>query len=129
MQINSAFGIKKPIKICYTNFNSSDINIINLIINPDPNVIDFEELDMVVVYGGWIDKTYLNKLMKKIDKNKLCFCPGETNSQFKSENLIPERIELVAVYQFIKVNCKSNIVTDDMFLLAKRIARSYKIEM
>lgn len=45
------------------------------------------------------------------------------------EDIIPERSDLVAVYQYIRARAADRLDIDDLFVFAKKIAGSYKINM
>jgi single-stranded-DNA-specific exonuclease len=51
------------------------------------------------------------------------------NSDSDLKGIIPERNDLVAVYQFLKAKANPEYVVIDMFILAKEVGLSYRINM
>jgi len=45
------------------------------------------------------------------------------------DEIVLERCDLVAIYQYMRANCKESLVIDDLFVFAGRIASSYRIKM
>lgn len=122
-------GIKKPYKICYTDFNDEEIKTINVIINPNPNALELSAFDRIIFYGEWICRNYLCTLLSKVDKSKTLFYNNGGPAGSSRDEIIPERKDLVAVYQYLKANYEASFFVDDLFILAKNIAKSYKLNM
>jgi single-stranded-DNA-specific exonuclease len=120
-------GIKKYYSICFTCLEETEPDTVYIVINPDTDGIDFNCFDRVIFYGSWIDPTYLNLLAEKIkDKNCLFLLD---NKGIKRDEIIPERRDMVAVYQYLKANAGLQLEINDLFVLAREIAASYKINM
>jgi len=45
------------------------------------------------------------------------------------DEIVLERCDLVAIYQYLRANCAKTLVIDDLFVFAGRIACSYRIKM
>lgn len=119
--------MKKYYSICYTCIDEIKPDTVYIVINPDTDGIDFDCFDRVVFYGTWIDPAYLNLLTEKI-KNKSCLMLLD-NRGIKPDEIIPERRDMVAVYQYLKAKTGAELEVNDVFILAREIAASYKINM
>jgi single-stranded-DNA-specific exonuclease len=126
---NNQATIKKPLKICYTCFNSSKKDLPILLVNPDPSMVDFSGFERVIFYGGWICTGYLEKLLEKVSSNKVYVNIKNDSMIFNIDAIIPERRDLVAIYQYIKANLGNEISVDDLFVLAEKISENYKIDI
>lgn len=126
---NNSESIKKPLKICYTCFNSSKKDSPILLINPDPSMVDFSNFERVIFYGGWICTGYLKKLLEKVENSKIYINIKNDSKIFNADAIIPERRDLVAIYQYIKANFGNQIRVDDLFVLAEKISENYKINI
>ncbi|MCX8130984.1 MAG: single-stranded-DNA-specific exonuclease RecJ [Clostridia bacterium] len=130
-------GIKKPYIICYTSFKHIDGQKDNhkygenifVVINPNTDEIELSALDRVIFYGDWINPLYLNSLLNKAERSKILFIESKKDKVIEYGNIVPDRKDLVAVYQYIKANCKDRTMEDNIFKLAKKISGSYKINM
>lgn len=122
-------AVKKSYKICYTNFDSSNSGLIHIVINPEAGKACFDNMEYVFFYGVWINKAYMDKLISKIEKAKKFYINDGIKHGFNADEIVPDRKDLAAVYQHIKTNSDGNLLCNDMFLLAKRIANSHKINM
>lgn len=121
--------INKQLAICYTCINETEGGKagIFVVVNPVIDGINLENFGRVVFYGAWIDRAYLNILIDKV-KDK-CVLLLEENPHSKLEDIIPERADLVAVYQFLKAKAEPEIIIEDLFMLAGRIGLSYRLNM
>ncbi len=126
---NNPGAIKKPLKICYTCFNGSKKDLPVLLINPDPSIIDLSGFERVIFYGGWICAGYLEKLLEKVDSNKVYVNIKNNSIILNIVAIIPERRDLVAIYQYIRANLGNEIKVDNLFDLAEKISESYKIDI
>ncbi|MDP4092872.1 MAG: single-stranded-DNA-specific exonuclease RecJ [Bacillota bacterium] len=121
--------VKKPIKICYTCFNNKEADTVNIIVNPIPESVDFEGFDKIVFFGSWQFPGYLRRLYQKIKSGGVIFNDDKVLHCSLLEEVVPERRDLVAVYQYLKTNFGNEFRIDDLFSLADKIADSYKISM
>jgi len=71
---------------------------------------------------------YLYSLDKHIESGRLNEY-NRYNGQVEIGDIIPDRSDLVAVYQYIKANTGDCLMIKDLFVFAKRVANSYKISM
>ncbi|MCX7921924.1 MAG: single-stranded-DNA-specific exonuclease RecJ [Clostridia bacterium] len=125
----SELGIKKIYKVCYTDSSDIDITKINIIINPDPEKVPLRQFSKVVFFGEWINKAYMKVLTDKVDGEKIfVYCDTGIRS-LDADVFVPERRDLVAVYQYIKASGSKQLLIGNLFLFAKRISNSYKIFM
>ncbi len=120
-------SIKKQFKICYTCLNGNEKDSVAVVINPVADRIELKDLDGAIFYGTWIDKDYLDSLLSKL-KGKSVYMLSEDKS-FDIEEIIPERRDMVAVYQSLKAKVCAELMINDMFTLAKEIEESYRISM
>lgn len=121
-------------------WNSTQKAQINLKdIKPNEEVIIknnyFYSLDKYIESAKLNDYNIDNEFLKKIESlgrvlsgSMNCFSQEEFNLP-QLEEIIPERRDLAAVYQYLKANAKEQMVIDDLFVFAKKVAYSYKICM
>jgi single-stranded-DNA-specific exonuclease len=120
--------IKKKLNICYTCFNGQDNNGTTLIINPDIEHIDKFNMDRVVFYGIWTVPGYIELIYNKLkDCASECFCL--LNKSDKPMDVVLKRQDIEAVYRYIRSNCINSLLFSNIFVLAKKIALSYKTSM
>ncbi|HEX3028794.1 MAG TPA: single-stranded-DNA-specific exonuclease RecJ [Clostridia bacterium] len=123
----SAAGIKKDFKICYTGCNSQLDCRIYAIINPVPEYIDFTYFQKVVLYGFWADESYLGYVAEKLNDSQVAYYLDKDSSDTTLEEIVPERKDLVVVYQYLKASLNAGNTLDNLFILSKRISGSYKM--
>lgn len=132
----SAISIKKCCKICYTNSYDLQENAVIAIVNPDPNVLELKAYDMIVFYGAWIDGACFKRLVSKTELSSIyLYNTDDYSIDFK--DIIPDRQDLVSVYQCIKECCRSSgnvagtgkFVIEDLFAFSRRIAGLYNVKM
>ena len=121
--------IKKVLEICYTIFYNIDVSKIYALINPEPDTLDFSKIDNVVFCGRWVKDSYMKSIIGRIDKSGIYFLDDELIDNIYSDELIPDRRDMVAVYQYVKANCRNNKLVDSLLMLSRRISNSYKINM
>ncbi len=122
---------KRSIDIHYSEYNLHNsfdkLSDIIILVNPKVKELMFSDFDSIIFYGNWIDKVYLNKLLKNIRKSKELFCFISLKKS-RLDEIVLNRYDLAAVYKFI-VSKKNNINIDNIFLDAKKISKNYKIKM
>jgi len=74
------------------------------------------KLDKYIEFDGPNDYNKVNEILKEIDNQSI-------------EVLVPERKDLVAVYQSLKSFGSNHIRIEDLFIFAARIAENYRLEM
>lgn len=74
------------------------------------------------------ENAYLYKLDKNIESGDIKDY-NNCKSYFNIREIIPERSDLVAVYQYLNASCDENLLIGDLFLLARKIEGVYKIPM
>lgn len=121
-------GIKKLYNICYTGFGNKNIDLVQVIVNPDPEAVNFELFNLVVFYGGWVHKAYLNALVSKIGREKACF-HSNNDTTLNVDEIVPGRQDLVAIFQYIKSGFENPLFIENLFTFARQVANSYKINM
>jgi single-stranded-DNA-specific exonuclease len=126
---NNRSSIKKQFEICYTCFNKPQVDETIILVNTDPSILDYSWFEKVVFYGNWICSGYLEKLLEKADKDKTFVNIKNDSLVFSTEDIIPERRDLVAVYQYIKANYGNEIQIENLFTLAENISESYKMNI
>ncbi|MCX7745553.1 MAG: single-stranded-DNA-specific exonuclease RecJ [Clostridia bacterium] len=121
--------IKKTYEICYTSTKHSESEVV-ILVNPDIDSHAMNAFDQIIFFGCWINKNYLLKLMSGIDRTKLAFCSNIREMDFDLNEIILDRQDLVAVYQFLKSNSENNnLFIGDLCAFARKISKSYKIKM
>lgn len=99
-----------------------------IVVNAKPGKFDSGIFDRVMIYGEWICKNYLYDIIKQIDLDrlfildKICFRVGE-------DDIIVERQDMVAVYQYVRTNFKSDFIIEDLFRFANSVSKSYRTSM
>jgi single-stranded-DNA-specific exonuclease len=122
-------GIKKPYLICYTSVKHNNNYENKVLIVANPYDIDLSTFDMILFYGTWVNTMYMDFLMGSLDTGKVFFLKCEDEKFDSVCELVPERMDLVAVYQYIKANIQTGYLEENLFTLAKKISTSYKISM
>lgn len=118
-------GINIKYAIAYNEIDIVDNNEIFVVVNPTPGKLNSELFDRVMIYGEWICRNYLYDNIRQIscDKlfilDKICFTVDE-------DDIIVERQDMVAVYQYIRTNFKSEFIVEDLFRFADSISKSYR---
>jgi single-stranded-DNA-specific exonuclease len=123
----STIGIKKHIEVCYTSFNTNKIDIIPIIVNPVPSELGI--FDTAIFYGPWLHQAYLKELLDRVGRNISFICHGHTKSALNIGGIIPDRYDLVAVYQYFKVNSDGVLRINDISKVAEVIGNSYRVDM
>jgi len=122
-------GIKKKLEVCYTIPYNVDFDKIYLVVNPDPDHMGFDNLDNVVFFGNQVSESYIKRLMSKIGNKGLFYFGSIAPDCMSYDDIIPDRKDMVAVYQYIKANSSNNVLKDNLFMLSRRITNNYKINM
>lgn len=109
-------------------------------IKPNDEIIKWNrylcDLDKSIEFKDSNDYNRDNDVLKKIE-TVAAKLSGPTDSASGRETvfgtlvdaLVPERQDLVAVYQYIKAKGGCSLLIDDLFVFARRIAESYRISM
>jgi single-stranded-DNA-specific exonuclease len=121
--------IIKCVKICYTGSDTVNSGRICVIMNPIPEEFNFEALDTVLFFGSWISSDYFMKLVYKAEGKDVYCYKNSIEGKIFEEAAAVGRDDLAAVYRYIRSNFRGNLIIDDSFAYAKKIARSYKISM
>lgn len=114
--VDSAFslGINNWQSICRVQMNLKDIKLNDAVV---------ERNDYFYKLDKHIESVYLNGYnIDYMDEDNIL-------STVDIDEIVPERCDLIAVYQYIKANSIGNLVIDDLFIFAGRIASSYRIKM
>lgn len=122
-------GIKNRLKICYTCFNVFFINRIYVMVNPDPEFVDFSNYGFVIFYGDWMGRSYLKKLMQKCDKDKIILAKSSKGIAPVIDNIIPVREDLEAVYRHLKATGSKTVFIKNLYWFADEIVKCYRVDM
>ncbi|HHV60038.1 MAG TPA: single-stranded-DNA-specific exonuclease RecJ [Clostridiaceae bacterium] len=122
-------GIKKEMRICYTDSSIFDINGIKVILNPDPETASFEDYDCVIFYGNWLGEAYISKLTQKCRGTEVVLTACEPECARELLEAIPVREDLEAVYRQLKKYRTDTILIDDIFQFAKAVSNNYGMNM
>jgi single-stranded-DNA-specific exonuclease len=119
----------------YEAFNQNDmidaafaleINTWNSLQKIQINLKDIKPCEEVIRKNNYLYS--LDKNIKYINFNGSNIT-DELLGNLKLTEIVPERRDLTAVYQHIRAAAKEDLIVNDLFLLAKKIANSYKICM
>lgn len=116
--------IKAEYEMAYNVENKVDDCDVCILVNPKPDEFSAEPFDRVIVFGEWISKSYLYNIIMDIDIGKL-FILDKICFKVDESDIIVERQDMVAVYQYIKSNFNGNYIIDDLFKFARSISKSY----
>lgn len=121
-------SMKVNYNVLYSEIDRVEDKGVYILVNAEPDKFKTLLFDRIIIFGDWISKNYLYNIIKEIDGDKLfildkiCFTVDE-------DDIIVERQDMVAVYQYIKNNCNSNFLTEDLFGFARLISKCYGISM
>lgn len=125
---NSLPGGKGTYRICYATSGGGKGENIHIIANPEIGFITHVAYEAIYIAGNWVDRRYLKELINSIDKYKI-FLYNIGVYNFDAKDIVPDRNDLGAVYQYIKNNYRSALRMDNMHDAAQKIGESYKIAM
>ncbi len=136
--VNSVNGLKtlveslKSVDVKFTiSHNEAEIvddNKVYIIVNPRPGCMASSEAKRVFIFGEWVCSNYLYSIISgfEVDKvfvlDKICF-------DFVEDDIIVQRQDMVAVYQYVKTNFSRDFIINDLFRFAKAVSKSYRIKM
>lgn len=120
--------IKVKYKVAYNEIDIVENNEIYIVVNPIPNKLNFELFGKVMIYGEWVCRSYLYDIIKQINSDKI-FIMDKICFTVNEDDIIVERQDMVAVYQYIRANFSSEFVIEDLFRFAKSVSKSYKRNM
>ncbi len=99
--INNLPGrIKKHLRICYNRPDGEPAPLL-VIANPLPEVLPAAGYDRAVVYGNWLDKGYLQTIVRELKKCYPKVYASGTNG-YSVEGVVPDREELLTLYRYLK---------------------------
>lgn len=142
--INIAEKLTKNIKIsyniCYTSFKNGQIKLktidgagLTIIVNPLPEEVDCSIFDAFVIAGGWLCRNCLSAILDKIAAagRELVFYKKGANDPLETEEIVPVRDDLAALYRYIKLVCNETgrAVIDDLFVFTSRVIKEYNVSM
>lgn len=93
-------GIKKHLRICYNRPDGEPTPLL-VIANPLPELPGAVGYDSAVVYGNWLDKGYLETIVRELEKFYPKVYASGTNS-YSVEEVVPDREELLTLYRYLK---------------------------
>jgi len=114
--------------IAYSEIDAVNNNGIYIIVNAVCEKFNATHFDSIMIYGEWICKNYLYDIIAKINFDKLlildkiCFTVDE-------DDIIVERQDMVAVYQYVKNNFKRDFHIENLFRFANLVSKSYRRNM
>ncbi len=129
--INHETAIKKNRIICYTSVDCNNFtsNSNFILINPDPGRLELSWCGNAAIYGSWIDEGYLRAVIEKGGEDKLRLVRSGETPEFNIEQIVPEREELAAVYQYLKAGASEGKVFGSFSRLAEKVAYCYNINI
>jgi len=141
--INSLKTLMDSLKAVNTKFmvfyNKAEIvgeNEVYIIVNPMPGCMassgakrnDQLYFSRVLIYGEWVCRNYLYHVISDFDKVKI-FVLEKICFDFVEGDIIVERQDMVAVYQYVRTNFKKDFIINDLFRFADAVSKSYRIRM
>ncbi|RCX17959.1 exonuclease RecJ [Anaerobacterium chartisolvens] len=129
--INNETAIKKNRIICYTSVDCNNFtsNSNFILVNPDPRRLELSWFDNAAIYGSWIDEGYLRAVIEKGGEDKLRLVKSGETPEFNIEQIVPEREELAAVYQYLKAGASEGKAVGSFSRLAEKVAYCYNINI
>lgn len=129
IRLDVAEHIGNSITVSYMNASGDNKKKLQMVVNPALQFTnDLNSFGVVLLYGKWVDLHYLRDLVNAIDKYKL-FLYNIGVYDFSSNDIIPDRSDLGAVYQYVRKVGGSPVRVDNMHTTANEIEASYKIVM
>lgn len=128
--LKKAKQAKDKIKVCYNHDLESTGSNNVAIINPHFKNIDLSKYDNVVVYDMCFSKDQYAHLLNK-SKNVFIVNDFEdhSNNMGVFEDIIPQRDELIRVYQYIKSKSAGQAIEGDIYSMTREVAVSYNIDI
>ncbi|HHV99361.1 MAG TPA: single-stranded-DNA-specific exonuclease RecJ [Clostridiaceae bacterium] len=114
--IDSAFslGINTWNSECKVQMNLKDIKLNESVVRKNEYLYELDK---------YVESFDLNGYNKGYTRNFDIF------HSLDIDEVVLERCDLVAIFQYMKANCAKTLVIEDLFVFAGRIANSYKIKM
>lgn len=120
--------LKSEYEVSYNKIDRADDKKIYILVNAQPDKFDALIFDRVIIFGEWISKNYLYSIIEKIDGGKL-FILDKICFTVHEGDIIVERQDFVAVYQYLKNNFNNEAIIEDLFRFARSVSKQYGINM
>lgn len=121
-------GVKAEYGMAYGELDEGIDGRVCVLVNAVPDSFDDVQFDRVIVFGEWISRNYLYSIIGQVESEKL-FILDKICFKVDVDDIIVERRDFVAVYQFVKNNFGSEAVIEDLFRFARVISKKYGINM
>ncbi|TYQ12892.1 UNVERIFIED_CONTAM: single-stranded-DNA-specific exonuclease [Acetivibrio alkalicellulosi] len=101
---------------------------LHVLVNPCVEQLTLSIFDKIIIYGNWLSREYLCKVLDKIDCSNICVF-DKVNFDFDKKDIIPDRREMAFLYKYLKTNYESTFVLESLFAFSDFISTKYGINI